>query len=370
MDTGQDPPEIRRVLIQIGFKGKSMNKSWKLLLAAILAVLAVGPGCFLTKFKPAKSDLVEIRILGSTAPTEWEIANKLSGTDIFEKEHVKVKIIPGSAASGPRFQALLTGNLDVEGGAWIGWINIRGRGGKIKAVINGGLQTKDRKAGIMVLENSPIHSVKDLVGKTIAVNTLGLTAEYTIKEILRRNGLSLNQVQLVAVPTENQEQVLRTKQVDAAADVTCSATWIDMAFDRGGVRLLPETSNYSVRGENASTGTGFREDFIKDHPQQVKGFVAALEKTRRYVWDEFQKNPQVVRKAYAEIAEAKGGNPKLAKFYIPSEPDYNFNMDRDVQWWIDALVADGKVKPGVVKAADVYTDEFNPFISEKSQKGK
>lgn len=345
-----------------------MNKKTAAAVILVLAaVIIIAAGLFLLRSHKTTAGPVEVRILGSTAPTEWEIANKLLGGDIFKEEGVKINIISGSAASGPRYQALLTNQLDVEGGAWIGWISVRARGGKIKAVINGALQTKERKAGIMVLNDSPIHTIKDLSGKSIAVNTLGLTAEYTLKEALRRNGLSINQVQLVTVPSENQEQVLRSKQVDGALDSACSATWIDMAYDRGGVRIIPGTSNYDIHGENASTGTGFAEDFINKHPGAVRGYVSAMEKTRRYLWNEFRKDPEKVRKAYAEIAALKGGNPKLSKYYIPAEPNYNFNTKRDIQWWIDVLEKEGKIKPGLVKVLDVYTDEFNPFYKGKRQ---
>jgi ABC-type nitrate/sulfonate/bicarbonate transport system substrate-binding protein len=355
----------RKRLLGDAIMGKKTGSKVILILSAFVAigtVLAV----YASKSGKITRPADEIRMLGSTSPVEWEIANKLSGKDVFKEEGVKINIISGSSASGPRYQALLTNQLDVEGGAWIGWINIRARGGKIKAVINGGLQTKERKAGIMVLNDSPIRSIKDLKGKSIAVNTLGLTAEYTLKEALRRNGMSIDQVQLVTVPTENQEQVLRSKQVDGALDAACSATWIEMAFARGGVRIIPGTSNYEVRGENASTGTGFTEEFINKHPAAVRGYVSAMEKTRRYLWEEFKKNPEKVRKAYAEVAAQKGGNPKLANFFIPAEPNYNFNTKRDIQWWIDILEKEGKIKSGSVKAEDVYTDEFNPFYGKNA----
>jgi ABC-type nitrate/sulfonate/bicarbonate transport system substrate-binding protein len=340
-----------------------MNKKYTYIMLVVVVLAAVASLKFVSR-RPAAGP-VEVRILNSSTPTDREIVEVLTGTDVFKQEGINLKLIPASAASGPRFQGLLSGALDVEGGAWIGWINIRSRGGKIRAVHSGGIQTSEKPAGIMVLENSGIHSVKDLVGKSIAINTLGLTAEYTIKELLKKNGVPPEQVQFVAVPTENQEQVLRTKQVDAAADTACYSTWIDMAIERGGVRILPDTSNYSDRGENASTGSGFTEEFIDKHPDVVRGYVSASEKVRRLVSDEFKKDPERVRAAYAQVAERKGGNPKLAKYYRPEYSDkYQFITDGDIQWWIDLLVAEGKLKAGQVKAADVYTNEFNPYYKK------
>jgi ABC-type nitrate/sulfonate/bicarbonate transport system substrate-binding protein len=309
--------------------------------------------------KKLNTGTTEIKILGTTAPAEWEIMNKFTGGNIFKEEGIKIKIIPGASSAGPRYQALLTGQLDVEGGAWVGWINVIARGGKIKAVTYGSVQTKDRKSGIMVLENSPISTVKDLVGKTIAVNSLGLTSDYIIKEALKKNNVPCDRVQLIAVPSENQEQVLRTNQVDGIAGAATSSIQIEMAFDRGGVRMIPGTGDYDICGENVPAGTGFREDFINEHPELVRGYVKAIEKSKRYVWNKFKENPEAVRKVYYEIAEEKGSNPKIAKFYIPEAPYFKCNTKKDIQWWIDLLVSEGKLKPGQVKVSDVYTDEFN-----------
>lgn len=344
-----------------------MNRELKILLSLVLIAAAAitFAGFSLSKSKKLKTDTAEIKILGSTAPTEWEIMNKFTGGDIFKEEGVKIKIIPGLSSAGPRYQALLTGQLDVEGGAWVGWINVRARGGKIKAVTYGSVQTKDRKAGIMVLEDSPIHTVKDLVGKTIAVNSLGLTSDYVIKEALKKHNIPPDKVQLIAVPSENQEQVLRTKQVDGIAGAATSSIQIEMAFDRGGVRMIPGTSDYDIRGENVPAGNGFREDFIREHPELVRGYVNAIEKSKRYVWDKFKKDPEAVRKVYYEIAKEKGGNPKISKFYIPEAPYFKFSMKKDIQWWIDLLVSEGKLKPEQVKVSDVYTDEFNPMLAKK-----
>ena len=32
-----------------------------------------------------------------------------------------------------------------------------------------------------------------------------------------------------------------------------------------------------------------------------------------------------------------------------------------MQWWIDAMVEQGQLKPGQIKASDIYTNEYNPY---------
>jgi hypothetical protein len=36
--------------------------------------------------------------------------------------------------------------------------------------------------------------------------------------------------------------------------------------------------------------------------------------------------------------------------------------DREFQVWIDWLVKDGELQPGVVTPPDLYTNELNPFL--------
>jgi ABC-type nitrate/sulfonate/bicarbonate transport system substrate-binding protein len=335
------------------------------LIAIILAALAVVVWLLKEREQAAPNEIVIKIAEGGTAPTEREIAKLLTGKDAFKEAGVKLQIIPASASAGwTSPMALLSGQIDVGGGSLAGWINIRARGGKIKALIPGGVVNKEYRTGILVLENSPIHSVKDLAGKSISVNTLGLGGDFLLKLLLRRNGVPLNQVQEVVAPTESQLQLLLSKQINAVADTLCGGVWFDRALDLGGIRLLPGTGAYEIMGEEfARTPSGFREDFIQAHPQAVRGYVTAVEKIRRDIWEIYQKDPERIRKAYAKIAESKGGNPKLAKYFRPTPPGI-FMTDRDVQWWLDIMVAEGKLKPGQVKASEVYTNEFNPGYRE------
>jgi ABC-type nitrate/sulfonate/bicarbonate transport system substrate-binding protein len=139
-------------------------------------------------------------------------------------------------------------------------------------------------------------------------------------------------------------------------------TWFDLAMERGGVRIIPGTGPYEINGQDSSwMGTGFREDFISSHPDVVKRYVTAVVKTKQIIWDYFKKNPDYVWKVYAEIALEKGGNPKLAKYYLPLPPRTTLIKDSDVQYWINVLVSVGQLKQGQISPADIYTNEFNPF---------
>jgi ABC-type nitrate/sulfonate/bicarbonate transport system substrate-binding protein len=348
-----------------------MHKHTKILLLAVIAAVIAAAGWFVAgKARPEK-DKVAIRVLESTAPNQWELVKKLTGRDILAEEKVTLEAVHSVSGGGgtTSLQALIAKNVDVASSAWPAWINIVASGGKIKAVLGTIVSTRENKSGtsgLLVLEESSIHTIKDLVGKRIAVNVLGAEADYVIREYLKQNGLSIDQVQLVVVPGENQEQMLRSRQVDAAAWTTSGGPQFDMTVEKGGVREIPGTRNYDVKGETVFLGFGFRNDFIEKHPDTVRRYVRAYDVARRILYDEFQKDPERVKKAHAEIAQEKGGNPKLSKYYEATSwtPKFPFIADKDFQWWIERFVENGQLKPGQIKPSDIYTNEFNPLFKK------
>jgi ABC-type nitrate/sulfonate/bicarbonate transport system substrate-binding protein len=353
------------------------NSSERIALAAIIIITAAAAGLFAVKQNDSlnNSGEVVIRVTRSgTAPTDWEFVKELTGRDVLKEEGVKLDEIYGSGSAGwLPMMILMTDKVDVSGGGWPGWINARARGGKIKAVLGGGSSYQNwpgKKAGLLVLENSSIHSVKDLAGKIVAVNVLGLTGDYIVKLMLKKNGIPLNKVQIIAVPAENQEQVLRSKQVDAVADTTSGGPNFDRILDRGGVRVIPGTGKYEVLGSADSTGTGFREEFIEKHPEAVRRYVSAVEKARRILWDEFKRNPERVKSIHAGLVREKGGNPDLSKYYLPPIhlPSYQYITGAEIQRWIEVMESEGQLKPGQVKAEDVYTNEYNEYYEDHIRK--
>jgi ABC-type nitrate/sulfonate/bicarbonate transport system substrate-binding protein len=348
-----------------------MNKITKILSIAFIAIIIAGGGWFALKKSAPETENVSIRLLESTGPTQWELVKKLTGRDLLKEAGVTLVPIQSIQNGGGTvaLQALLANNIDTAGSAWPAWINIIARGGKIKAVLGTSVSTKENKSGtsgLLVLEESRIHSIKDLAGKRIAVNVLGAEADYVIREYLKKNGLSISQVELVVVPAENQEQMLRSRQVDAVAWTTSGGAYWDMTVEKGGVREVPGTRNFDTKGETVFFGIGFRNDFIEKHPDTVRKYLLAYDTSRRILYDEFRKDPERVRKIYAEISAEKGGNPKMARYYQASSwtPDFPFISDKDIQWWLDRFTEDGLLKPGQVKPSDVYTNEFNPLFKK------
>ncbi len=341
-------------------------KNKKIVVIAAICLVFAGSWWLYSQSSRHTERAFSIRVSDSSVPNNYELAEKLTGRDVLKEEKVQLTpiTIQGGGGGTVTMQALLANNIDVAGGSISIWVNAVSKGAKVKLLLPGSVTEVPEHSGLLVLEESNIHTIKDLVGKRIAVNVLGAEADFIVRTFLKQNGLTVNQVELVVVPAENQEQVLRSRQVDAIAWTTSGGTQFDRTVDHGGVRRIPGTSSFETRGNLSllTTSEGFLEKFIKEHPDAVRRYLRAVDKARRIVWEEYQKNPDRVRQVYAEITKAKGGNPELAKYYrgVRWSPKNQLITDNDIQFWIEKFTEDGILKPGQVKPSDIYTNEFNP----------
>lgn len=222
----------------------------KILLIALISTAVIGTGYFLFGKDKKTDDHVTIRVLDSSTPSDWEIAGKLTGKDLLAESGVRLEKISLAQSSGGTIsiQSLLANNIDYASSAWPAWINAIASGGKIKAVATGMTTSRNYPGnGLVVLENSSIRSVKQLSGKKIAVNVLGASADYEIRQYLRQNGLSIDLVEFVVVPGPQIEQVLRSGQVDVAAWTMGGGLEYEIAMSQGGLRELPGTKRYDKR---------------------------------------------------------------------------------------------------------------------------
>jgi ABC-type nitrate/sulfonate/bicarbonate transport system substrate-binding protein len=348
---------------------KKSNANFKFAAASLFAVIIIAVVLLSINARKApvqkEGGLFPLRIAQSSEPTTLEIAEKLSGRDILQElgiEQIPV-VIQGGEGGTVTMQALLANQIDVSGGSISIWVNAVSQGAKVRLVTVTNTTQNPDYSGMLVLEDSDIHEIKDLKGKKIAINVLGAEAEFVMRTFLPRDGLAWDDLQVVILRAAQQEQALRSKQVDGAIWTSSGGIEYDRAVDSGGVRKVPGTSSHEARGKKmVNTAQGFRAEFIAEHPEIVKAFVTANDAAIRLIWNAYKKDPDRVRRVYAEIASEKGSNPELAKYYREPRwaPSNEILHDDDVWFWIDNLEANGTIEKGKVKASDVYTNDFFP----------
>lgn len=273
----------------------------------------------------------------------------------------------GNTTGGPHdIQTLVTGDVDF-GTAFNGAIvKLKATGSSIKAVVGSYGSDEETWHGCFVNEDSPIKTVRDLIGKKIAVNTLGAHHEFIIKEYLQRNGLSgkeIEQVELVAIPPVNIEQVLRSRQVDAAI---LFGIFKDMALARGNLRLL--FTDIQLYGPFTAGAYVFREEFIEQHAHTVEKFVDAT--ARAIEWAKVTPREEVIARFRKIIARRGRNENDLAISYWKSTgiaAKGGLVQKEEFQTWIDWLVRDGRLKSGEITAEDIYDNRFNPYRLDASK---
>ncbi len=361
------PPMIKEKYVSIrtvfGFRRSPALRVAAVAAAAAVLVAGCGAGGSSGESGADASGVTTLRYQGwNNQVTLPELADHLG----FFGGKIKLDWV-GNTISGPQdVQSAATGQTDF-GGAFGGAVaKLVSSGADIRAVINyyGG---DDRDYGAYyVPKDSPIKSAKDLVGKKVAVNTLGGQNEADVFNQLRKEGLSpeeIKQVQLVTLPPPNQEDALRKGQVDAAG---LSGQFKQRADAAGGLRVLWD--EHQQYGPFNGGPYVFRNDFIKKNPDAVRAFVNGVGKAIQ--WARLTPRDEVIA-VQTKIIEARhrpNENTDTLKYWLtPGVPSYyGYIQYSDFRLWEDWLKSTGAIKE-LPPADKLFTNEFNDNATTAAQ---
>ncbi|WP_065373834.1 ABC transporter substrate-binding protein [Ensifer adhaerens] len=309
-----------------------------LLLSAAITLGLVAPA--------AAADEVKLRYLASQGGlSAHELAQELG---YFDGTGITIESV-GYATGGPAsLIALASGDVEIGGAATSAVLNSIISGNDFVAAYPSNGINDEVQSIFYVLEDSPIKSIKDIAGKSIAVNTLGAHLDYTIREALHSVGLPTDAANQVVVPGPQLEQVLRSGQVDISAFGYWQTTFEGAARKNGGLRAIFDDTD--VLGEIAGGFVVLRRDFIKEHPEAAKTFVLQSARALDYA----REHPEETKEILAKALQARGENPDIAQYFRGyGVRAGGLPVERDLQFWIDVLVREGKLKEGQLTPKDV-----------------
>ncbi|NKL04996.1 ABC transporter substrate-binding protein [Rhizobium leguminosarum bv. viciae] len=309
-----------------------------LLLPAVIALGLATPA--------AAADTVKLRYLASQGGlAAHELAAELG---YFDGTGITLENV-GYAQGGPAsLIALASGDVEIGSAATSAVLNsIIGGNDFVAAYPSNGINNEVQST-FYVLEDSPIKSIKDIAGKSIAVNTLGAHLDYTIREALHSVGLPADAANQLVVPGPQLEQVLRSKQVDIAAFGYWQTTFEGAALKNGGLR--PIFDDTDVLGDIAGGFVVLRRDFAREHPEAAKIFVEQSARALDYA----REHPEETKKILAKALSERGENADIAQYFRGyGVRAGGLPVERDIQFWIDVLVREGKLKEGQLAAKDI-----------------
>jgi ABC-type nitrate/sulfonate/bicarbonate transport system substrate-binding protein len=155
-----------------------------------------------------------------------------------------------------------------------------------------------------------------------------------------------NEAELVVIKETVIEQALRQGDVDVALMHKTP----EYFANNGEFRVL--FSDYDI-WENRGGGTPFffHLDFIKNRPDVIRGFSAAMAKTANWANDHPRENREITaRRTKADV------NAITERYYAPNA----VIKAESVTVWIDLLEFFKEI-PGQIPLERIYTNEFNPY---------
>jgi ABC-type nitrate/sulfonate/bicarbonate transport system substrate-binding protein len=304
-------------------------------------------------------EVTTIRYQGSAgAVNPLELADALGYLDGITLEKI------GDVTGGPQgLQALASKQTDISSGAFFGAIaQLVGTGAPIKAVVPTYCSNEKTFASIIATEQSGITDAHGLIGKRIAVNTLGANAEAVLDTWFDQEKLTQaeqDQITLVPLPPLNTPQALKEGQVDAAY-----LTFIAAEVTKQTVDIVELTSDIDVIGKYSGGGFSMRDDFIEANPNTTRTLVAGVAKAVNFI--ETHEKQEIFDVYFPYLDKQGFGDYKPAieqnfpgSLGVPSATPVI--EDKDIAIWLDWLQARGDVDADAIEPSDVYTNEFNPY---------
>jgi NitT/TauT family transport system substrate-binding protein len=215
-----------------------------------------------------------------------------------EKLTVKPQPAQGGAAIVP---AVLSGSDQIGFSNVTSLIIAASKGLPVQVISQGVLAGADRSKAfdaLMVPKGSPITSVKQLEGKTVAVNNLNNVGPLTINTAVSKAGVDYKKLKYIEVDFPDMPAALSSKRVPAAWMVE---PFVSQAKAAGAKTLA---TPFEETAPNLTIATFFAsKKYIAENPDVIERFVRAMNKSLEYS----QSHPDEVRKivpTYTKIPPA------------------------------------------------------------------
>lgn len=183
--------------------------------------------------------------------------------------------------------------------------------------------------GIVAAPGTGIDSLKDLYGKTIAIDSKGATGDYIVHQAFANAGLDASQVTEVEMSPSNFSAAFSSGQVDAIATFDQN---LASAMVTPGAKLLVNAEDYGNLNVSIHIVS---QSFADEHPDLVKAMYRALVKES----DKAQEHPEIITDAYHEFGASDEIVDQVAKFDVPEilpiDADGLDMLEQQAQQYVD-----------------------------------
>lgn len=315
----------------------------KNLVLTVLAVAIVLSACS-KKDQNISTDVQSERIVrfgfvdnGAGFPTdEFGIAlEKGFLTERLSAIGARIEVIPFAGAGPAINEAFAGNNLDVAIYGDVPNVVARSNGIATRIVAS---RVFAQQAGIVVRADSPIASVAQLRGKTVATQK-GSYMHRTLTEILKANGLTLDDIEFVNMTPRDGIPSLLSGSIDAAL---LPSTSLAKVITEGGVKLVQDcTDNPQWKG---SEGLIVSEKFLEANGDIIQALVDGLFDAIAYIKDNSDESKEILTKS--------GFSREVFDYLYPDGLDFQLALDSN------ALAAYEEVKKFLL-ANELIKNDFS-----------
>lgn len=290
---------------------RARNRVVPLLTAVIftaLGSLLVGEKATAQSGKPEKSSVT----FGVFPITNYGVVYLTSRQGFFKEEGLDVT--PRMMGGASPVAQLVGGDLDIAGVTWTAFLLAINRGIPLRPVSEADRGTPSQ-ALFMVKNDSSIKNAADLVGKKVAVVTVGGACDLILNDLLHKRAMDYKSIRYTALGVPDMAPTLLRDGVDAACIPEPILTSVKAA---GGLRPVMDlfSNEYDLW---PLVGFPVTQKFAEANPNTVAALERALAKGLKFA----HHNPDKLREIYPTFTTLKPENArKITLSYTPEKSDF------------------------------------------------
>lgn len=292
-------------------RSHTLINSLTVTLGIALSCAVMSPG-----FAASAAGSLEVARVGLLPNAETAAIRLGDQKGFFKEAGIDLKITDTSSGAAA-ITALIAGQFDIVFANTVSAMQGRDKGLPLimidAASTSTGVQGKDFSA-LVVSSKNTMKSAKELSGKVIASNTVKNIGEVSARLSVAKAGGDAASVKVVEMPFANMEQALEEGQIDAA--------WMVEPFHTTAVEhgLRDIASNYVDTAPGLTAAAYVSTDnIVKDKPEMIKRFRAAIAKTAEYA----NAHPEEIRQIIPTFTKI---TPKIANTFVIPRYDADVNV--------------------------------------------
>jgi len=230
---------------------------------------------------------------------------------------VEKTAMKGGAVIAP---AVESGDIDIGWSNTISIIIAHAKGFDFKYLTSGANEVEgvSRVNSLLVGKGSQIKEFKDLVGKTVAINTFGNINDLSIIALADANEVDIKKIKIVEVPFPEMETALKKGAVDAILTVEPFRL---LSISHGSADYLIKSVHKSY-GDKIMLGGWFaREAWVGKHPKEIVAFTNAINKASEFIMKNPDKIPDILVKN-TKLSDELAKKIELPSFELKFDPAY------------------------------------------------